>query len=57
MDEHDIISRLEYVLKEEGVEYDEESLEIISKLAGWMRDALSILEQCLAYDRHLTGKY
>ena len=55
MDEHDIISRLEYVLKEENVEYDEESLEIISKLAdGGMRDALSILEQCLAYDRHLT---
>ena len=46
---------LEYVLKEENVEYDEESLEIISKLAdGGMRDALSILEQCLAYDRHLT---
>ena len=55
VDEHDIISRLEYVLKEENVEYDEESLEIISKLAdGGMRDALSILEQCLAYDRHLT---
>lgn len=33
VDEHDIISRLEYVLKEENVEYDEESLEIISKLA------------------------
>lgn len=49
MDEHDIISRLEYVLKEENVEYDEESLEIISKLAdGGMRDALSILEQGLA---------
>ncbi len=29
VDEHDIISRLEYVLKEENVEYDEESLEII----------------------------
>ena len=43
VDEHDIISRLEYVLKEENVEYDEESLEIISKLAdGGMRDALSI---------------
>ena len=55
VDEQDIINRLEYVLKEENVEYEEESLSIISKLAdGGMRDALSILEQCLAYDRHLT---
>lgn len=55
VDEHDIISRLEYVLKEEKVDYEEDALEIISKLAdGGMRDALSILEQCLAYDRNLT---
>ena len=55
MDVHDIICRFDYVLYEEYVEYDEESIEIISKLAdGGMRDALSILEQCLAYDRHLT---
>lgn len=55
VDEQDIINRLEYVLKEENVEYEEEALSIISKLAdGGMRDALSILEQCLAYDRHLT---
>ncbi|MBS7123945.1 MAG: DNA polymerase III subunit gamma/tau, partial [Coprobacillus sp.] len=55
VDEKDIINRLEYVLKEEKVDYEEDALEIISKLAdGGMRDALSILEQCLAYDRHLT---
>ena len=55
VDEKDIINRLEYVLKEEKVDYEEAALEIISKLAdGGMRDALSILEQCLAYDRHLT---
>lgn len=55
VDEHDIISRLVYVLKEEKVDYEEDALEIISKLAdGGMRDALSILEQCLAYDRNLT---
>ncbi len=30
-------------------------LKLFAKLAeGGMRDALSILEQCLAYDRHLT---
>ena len=55
MDENDIITRLKYVLEEEKVDYEEEALAIISKLAdGGMRDALSILEQCLAYDRHLT---
>ena len=55
VDEKDIINRVEYVLKEEKVDYEEDALEIISKLAdGGMRDALSILEQCLAYDRHLT---
>ena len=49
VDEKDIINRLEYVLKEEKVDYEEDALEIISKLAdGGMRDALSILEQCLA---------
>ena len=55
VDENDIITRLKYVLEEEKVDYEEEALAIISKLAdGGMRDALSILEQCLAYDRHLT---
>lgn len=55
VDENDIIHRLKYVLDEEKVDYEEEALSIISKLAdGGMRDALSILEQCLAYDRHLT---
>ena len=55
VDENNIITRLKYVLEEEKVDYEEEALAIISKLAdGGMRDALSILEQCLAYDRHLT---
>ena len=45
-----------YVMKEEGKTYDEGALSLIAKLAnGGMRDALSILEQCLAYnDDHLT---
>lgn len=44
VDENDIITRLKYVLEEEKVDYEEEALAIISKLAdGGMRDALSIL--------------
>lgn len=55
VDEDDIIDRLKYVLDEEKVNYEDAALTIISKLAdGGMRDALSILEQCLAYDRNLT---
>lgn len=55
VDEDDIINRLRYVLDEEKVNYEDNALTIISKLAdGGMRDALSILEQCLAYDRNLT---
>ncbi|MGN1182960.1 MAG: DNA polymerase III subunit gamma/tau, partial [Faecalibacillus sp.] len=55
VDEKDIINRLKFVLNEENKKYDEESLQKIAKLAdGGMRDALSILEQCLAFDNELT---
>ena len=55
VDESDIIDRLEYVLKHEKKEYEVAALKIIAKLAeGGMRDALSILEQCLAYEDKLT---
>jgi DNA polymerase III, subunit gamma and tau len=52
----DIINRMKIVLKEENCNVDDESVEMIAKLAdGGMRDALSILEQCLAFnDKHLT---
>ena len=52
----DIVLRTEDILKEEHYQCDKEALELIAKLAdGGMRDALSILEQCLAYnDKHLT---
>lgn len=51
----DIIKRMKEVVKQEGYNCDDEALEMIAKLAdGGMRDALSILEQCLAYnDKHL----
>ena len=52
----DIVNRMKVVVNEEGYRCDHEALEMIAKLAdGGMRDALSILEQCLAYnDKHLT---
>lgn len=55
VDDGDIINRLEYVLKLENKEYEVPALELVAKLAeGGMRDALSILEQCLAYNNILT---
>lgn len=54
VENHDIISRLEYVLKSENKKYELPALESVAKLAeGGMRDALSILEQCLAYNNEL----
>lgn len=54
----DIVHRMKDIINEEHYECDDEALELIAKLAdGGMRDALSILEQCLAYnDQHLTVK-
>lgn len=55
VEDKDIIKRLEIVLKSENMQYQVDALELISKLAeGGMRDALSILEQCLAYNNNLT---
>ena len=55
VENHDIISRFEYVLKSENKKYELPALESVAKLAeGGMRDALSILEQCLAYNNELT---
>lgn len=47
---HDIKYRLSVVCKSEGIEIDENGLTLIAQLAdGGMRDALSILDQCVAY--------
>lgn len=55
VEDNDIVSRLQFVLDEEKMKYEEAALFAIAKLAeGGMRDALSILEQCLAYNNALT---
>lgn len=47
---HDIKYRLSVVCKNEGIEIDENGLTLIAQLAdGGIRDALSILDQCVAY--------
>ncbi len=50
IDEKDITDKLVEILKKEGVDYEPEALQCIVSLAdGGMRDALSILDQALAY--------
>ena len=50
LSDKDIKTRLQAVLEKEGVAYNSEAIDIIISLAdGGMRDALSILDQVLAY--------
>ena len=50
LSDNDIKNRIKSVLEKEGVTYNEEAVDIIISLAdGGMRDALSILDQVLAY--------
>lgn len=52
----DIVEHLAYVCNKESIEYDQEALEYIAQTAeGGMRDALSILDQAIAFGgTHLT---
>lgn len=48
----DIVSRLKSVVELTEIEVDEEALELIARNAdGALRDALSLLDQCLAFER------
>lgn len=49
--QQDIIGRLRYVLEQENITYDMQAVELIARVAqGGMRDALSLLDQTIAYD-------
>ena len=52
----DIVNRLEYILKEEGIlTYNVEAIEYIAKLAdGGMRDAIMKLDTVLSYTTEIT---
>lgn len=50
IEQQEIINRLKFVTEQENIDYDEEALSYISRTAeGGMRDALSILDQVIAY--------
>lgn len=49
----DIEGRLKAICEKEEIQADEGAVQLIAHLAdGGMRDALSILDQCAAYDQH-----
>lgn len=52
----DILERMEYILQQKKVDYDDKALKLIAKAAeGGMRDALSILDQAMSYgDNQIT---
>lgn len=51
----DIADRLDYVCRQEGVSIDRDAALLIARIAdGGMRDALSILDQCLGRSHHVT---
>lgn len=51
----DIKSRLLYVAEKENISLDSEAAELIAKTAdGGMRDALSLLDRCIAFSDHVT---
>ena len=51
----DITNRLMYVAERENITLDREAAELIAKTAdGGMRDALSLLDQCIAFSEKVT---
>ncbi|MDR2867620.1 MAG: DNA polymerase III subunit gamma/tau [Acholeplasmatales bacterium] len=45
----EVVKKLEYIAKEEKIEYEPKALDLIAKISeGGLRDAISLLDQCLA---------
>lgn len=48
--------RMEYIAECEDLILDEDAVSLISRISdGGMRDALSLLDQCIGHDRHITA--
>lgn len=49
----DISSRMKYICEKEGIEADDKALNLIARNSqGALRDALSILDQCISFQGH-----
>ena len=55
VDSESMVSRMQFIADEEGFTLDEEAALLIAKIAdGGMRDALSVLDQCVSREKHIT---
>ena len=53
----DIVSRLEFIAAQENIKLDNDAATLIAKISdGGMRDALSLLDQCIAYSDNVDLK-
>ncbi len=51
----DIVSRLKYISSQEGIVITDDAASLIAKISdGGMRDALSLLDQCIAFSENVT---
>lgn len=51
----DIVERLCFIAQQESFTLEKDAAEMIARLSdGGMRDALSLLDQCVAFDDHIT---
>ena len=51
----DISARLSYIAGQEGITLESSAAELIARIAdGGMRDALNLLDQCIAYSENIT---
>lgn len=56
VDSESMVSRMQFIADEEGFTLDEEAAFLIAKIAdGGMRDALSLLDQCVSREKHITA--
>ncbi len=54
--QEDIIARLSYIAEQEGISLEPDAAAMIARLSdGAMRDALSLLDQCIAYSDNVTA--
>lgn len=53
----DIVSRLKFIADKENIKLDDDAAALIAKISdGGMRDALSLLDQCIAYSDNVDLK-
>lgn len=53
----DMISRMNYISSQEDITLEDDAAMLISRISdGGMRDALSLLDQCMGRDHHVTAQ-